>query len=702
MKDHIYSFMVAAALVFAWIPAFADDAGYEHEYTADVVELDEITVLSREAARAKEVITDDDIVQPQHSRTVDGLLKSTAGIDITRMSPGGGAGSGAVTLRGFDESRFLILLDGRPLNGCGVYGGDYVDWASLSTEDIERIEVIRGAASAEYGNTLGGVVNIITRQGAGDVKTDLSLSCGSFNTLDTKISNQGSPGDLFNYDVSLGYWQTDGYLRNNYVNRTDLNTRFTFTFANDWKLGIGASYTTHERGFIVENIDGSTYYDNDYPESDEDGGGGPGLLWWGNPGPFGPPVPSLDWGDGSYWVNIREQYDVSLSKSFGLLNLAFRTYLNDQYRTEYYHAIDDEDDLVLERTAKPEDNTWGWLFKIDQTVEKHRLKYGAEGTFFRYGDIDIESVDNSYFRIAPSSSEGAGENSRTHSLFIQDTWDLKPLVDLDFGLRYDNYRADEEERVVIQGFSPNTGVAWKAWEHGVLTANLAYAYRFPTCPESYWYYAGYQPSDREDLLPEKALQVEIGAEHVFKENTRVVVRTFHYVIEDYLRTIFGYSPSRVVYNIDEVTISGIELEGEYTVSEHLSMFANFTLQKTDKKGDIFDESGTEELVELPDEKANAGIRYYGQNGLKAALALRYVGKRGTVVGSLATPGASSVEEMGGFVTVDGNVSYPVWKKEGFNGTVRLGAENIFSRDYEEVYGFPMPGIAFTLGIDMVF
>jgi len=90
-------------------------------------------------------------------------LDNSAGIDLKRISPGGDHGS-AVTIRGFDESRCLILLDGRPLNAAGVYGGDYVDWSSLSTEDIERIEVIRGAKSAVYGNTLGGVVNIITRR----------------------------------------------------------------------------------------------------------------------------------------------------------------------------------------------------------------------------------------------------------------------------------------------------------------------------------------------------------------------------------------------------------------------------------------------------------------------------------------------------------------------------------------------------------
>ena len=98
------------------------------------VQLGEIVVRGQAVGEVDQVITRDEIAKAQSSRTVDNLLKSMAGIDITRTSPGGDAGSGAVSLRGFDESRFLILLDGRPLNGSGVYGGDYVDWASLSTE----------------------------------------------------------------------------------------------------------------------------------------------------------------------------------------------------------------------------------------------------------------------------------------------------------------------------------------------------------------------------------------------------------------------------------------------------------------------------------------------------------------------------------------------------------------------------------------
>ena len=127
--------------------------------------MDTITVTEKRATPlGYERIDSSRINRVRHSRTVDGILTAGAGIDVKRSSPAGGKGR-AVTLRGFDESRFLILLDGRPLNGSGVMGGHYVDWSSLSLDNISAIEVFRGPKSAVYGNALGGVVNIRTGNG---------------------------------------------------------------------------------------------------------------------------------------------------------------------------------------------------------------------------------------------------------------------------------------------------------------------------------------------------------------------------------------------------------------------------------------------------------------------------------------------------------------------------------------------------------
>jgi outer membrane cobalamin receptor len=666
------------------------------EDESSVVNLGTILVSEQEQSLGAcdfAVINKEEIGKARESGTVDGLFENIAGIDLKRTSPGGDHGS-AVAIRGFDESRCLILLDGRPLNAAGVYGGDYVDWSSLSTEDIERIEVTRGAKSAEYGNTLGGVINIITGRGTKYPKTQAGISYGTYDTVKGMFSHSAAIKDFFFYSFSAGHWQTDGYLRNNDVDRNNFSGRCVFLFPDDFSVGFGAGYTIHKRGFVVENRRDSIYYDGSYPESDEDAGGGPNISFKGG---------VLDWGDGSYWKNVRGRYDIELSKAFGALDIKAQAYFNKQERAEYFYAIDNKDKLILERFSEPE-KTRGWLLKVLQPIKKHNLVYGIEGIYLGYGGQNINYADSSYFSRQPSSSEGAEEQSRRYAVFAQDSWAIKPALELNLGLRFDHYLAKESEDVKERGVSPKLGVMYEIWEGGKLEANVGQAYRFPTSPESYWYFAGYQPSSGKSLSPEDALQTDIGLFHAFQKKTNIGIRAYYYNVEDYIRTIFGYSPSRVVYNIDEAAFKGVEIEGECFLWGKFSLFTNYTYQQTKKKGDILDMSTglTDKLTELPEHKANAGLKYRAANGASADLRLRYVGKRSVLTGSLAQAGASNLEDINGFITAGLHFTCPILKKDRFSGKLHLGIENIFSEDYEEVNGFPMPGATVTGGVSIDF
>jgi iron complex outermembrane receptor protein len=670
----------------------------------DIFELGEIIVTATPMAEVEDVVSQEEIRKVKTSQTVDGLLEDLAGIDLYKTSPGGDRGRG-VKIRGFDESRCLILLDGRPLNGAGVYGGHYVDWSSLSTEDIECIEVSRGAKSAEYGNILGGVINIVTKRGTREPVTDLRLSYGGKETGQYMISHSNSFKDLIFYNLSLGHWETDGYLRNNYVDRNNFAGRLSFLLPGDASLGLGARYTTHELGFIAENESDNPYYDSSYPESAESGGGGPGLAWKGN---------AKYWGDGSYWKNKRGQYDIELRKNFDSLKLKAQAYLNDQDRQEYYFAVDDRDKLVLQRYTEPEKNTWGWLLKGTQPVSKHNLRYGLEGAYLGYGPVDVEYADNSYFKRPPSSSSERTKAIQRHSPFVQDSWEISDRLTLNMGLRYDKFEgeklsiisSDSTAETNLEGWSPKLGASLSTWEGGTVDASLVKTYRFPTCPEFYWYYVGNQPPDRKSLSAEDATQVEIEISHRFKDGGKIGLRPYYYEVDDYIRTIFGYRPSRVVYNIDKTRFHGVEVEGEYRLYENLHIFGNYTYQTTKKDGDILDtnEVSSDKLVELPEHKANLGLSYRAKNGAILDLTARYRGDRqdlGTWIRNWGKKDATPVD-VDDFVTVDLNFSYPIFNGERASGTIRLGVENLFDEDYEEVYGFPMPGRTITGGINIVF
>jgi len=653
------------------------------------------------AAQDIKVIGEGEIDRVRESRTVDGLFENTAGVDLRRSSLGGNTGN-EVSLRGFDESRYLVMLDGRPLNGAGVYGGNYVDWASLSTEDIDRVEVLRGAGSAEYGNTLGGIINIITKKGEEKPKIDIRSSYGSYNTVDAALSQSGRLYTIFYENFSYGYWRTDGYLRNNYNNRNDFSGRLNVILPGGLNAGIGARYTVQERGFVVENRAGSGNYNSTYPDSAEDSGGGPYLQWWGKPGPFGPVRANMYWGDGSYWKDKRGQYDLSLEKDFGDLNIKAQAYMNKDERTEYFYAVDNSSKLVLQRYSEPEDS-WGLIVKAIQSVGEHVIRYGFEGAYLGYGGQDILHADSAYFRIQPTPSDGAPDASRRNSAFFQGRWVISPSIDLDMGLRYDHYLSKQPERLEKQGLSPKIALLYRPWKNVKVDAGFGQAYRFPTCPESYWYYAGYQPSDRKTLSPERAIQAEFGASIDFEGKGKAGARGYYYYVYDYIRTIFGYSPSRVVYNIDEVMLSGFEVEGEYSVMRDFAVFANYTYQTTTKHGDILDKSSrlSKNLTELPENKVNAGLRYKCR-GLTTEFVMRYVDKRQELTGSALTSDASCFSKLAKFATFGLNFKYKILDRKNLFGTIGLNIENLFDAKYEETDGFPMPGRTINGGMNIQF
>lgn len=111
-------------------------------------------------------------------------------------------------MRGFGSADILVMVDGQPVNN-GWNGA--VDWSMIPIQNIERIEVVRGAASSLYGGrAVGGVIQIITKKAKDEgLHGDVLLSTGSNST--TKQS-YGAKYKKDKWDVEIGYEKrkTDG------------------------------------------------------------------------------------------------------------------------------------------------------------------------------------------------------------------------------------------------------------------------------------------------------------------------------------------------------------------------------------------------------------------------------------------------------------------------------------------------------------
>lgn len=158
----VVSSFAVSARAQATAPSPADDAG------EPATTVEEVIVVSatrdeeprRRVGSAVTVIERAEI-EARRAATVAELLRTVPGVEVSQTGPPGGNTS--VFLRGGNSSHTLVLIDGVRANAPGV--GSF-DWADLTTDNVERIEVVRGAQSSLYGSeAIGGVVSIFTRRG---------------------------------------------------------------------------------------------------------------------------------------------------------------------------------------------------------------------------------------------------------------------------------------------------------------------------------------------------------------------------------------------------------------------------------------------------------------------------------------------------------------------------------------------------------
>lgn len=171
---------------------------------------------------------------PTLTEQIPGLFVTGRGIMGYGVS---GGAAGQMTLRGVGggpTTGLLVLIDGHP-QYMGLMGHPIADACQSMLAD--RVEVVRGPASVLYGsNAMGGVINIVTRRMHEDgVKTDLHAGYGSYNTLETEVTNQVRAG-RFTSTVTGSYNRTDGHRRNMGFEQYGGYAKLGYRIAQAWDL----------------------------------------------------------------------------------------------------------------------------------------------------------------------------------------------------------------------------------------------------------------------------------------------------------------------------------------------------------------------------------------------------------------------------------------------------------------------------------
>src|SRR5882762_1105920 len=181
------------------------------------------------------VINSEDFEQKQIQRVGD-ALREVPGLSVVQTGTAGQLTS--VFMRGLPSEDMQVLLDGIPINQ-GLSGA--MNFADITTDDIERIEVVRGPQSTLYGpRALAGVIQIFTKQGTGTPGAMVAAEGGSYDTFHEWGQSDGKIGN-FDYSVGANRFDTDNARPNNNYRNTAAIT--DVGWSPDEQLRIGSLFT---------------------------------------------------------------------------------------------------------------------------------------------------------------------------------------------------------------------------------------------------------------------------------------------------------------------------------------------------------------------------------------------------------------------------------------------------------------------------
>ncbi|MGE4506863.1 MAG: TonB-dependent receptor plug domain-containing protein [Desulfovibrionaceae bacterium] len=693
----------------------------------DVIYLDTYTVTdtAEEDSLNKSSLR---VEEKNRSNNIADYLANDPEISFKRKSNIGDSGD-VISIRGFESKRIMLNLDGRSISSTGNVGGNYIDFSTIPLDNIERIEIVKGGSSIEYGNhALGGVINAYTKAPEEEPSIDVYATVGGWKHIhDFHNYRAGYAQKFGNVGLSLGasHQEAEAYLRNNDYMSVHVYPKLTYEAPWNGKLSMGWNYSYTDRGLIRSNRN----------DGDPDSDSSPGLAGWDDSiddayptasGEYfagGTPTPSMSIiGEGAHWVKRRHLFDVTYQQDIledGFLNVMLfknhesrneRNYADVAARVQagtvgawaFNAALTQDGDLVMERNVTV-DKSYGAKVKGGWELEDHSLLAGWEYKVLESGGIEVRYVDTNYNKH-PSNVAGEMESSQgspmayVTGIFAGDRFQVTDSLLVDFGARLDRFQYTPdgaEDELNNHQISPKVTATYAFDDHQTITAAAYKNYRTPTLPELYWASQAKTTLtwlDGVDIKPESELGFDLAYRYRFDGGASVQLSGYWYDIEDYIMhksVSTGGGSTWAAFNTD-AEIRGLTLTANYPVLETVMLQLSGTWQKTKKDNDPSDpENVLERLDYIPDVKALAGISWDITPDLVLDTTANYVGQRDYTISSNSLDKGT----LGAYTTVGASLRYKLDERT----TLELYGDNLTNTRYEESWGYPSMGTNIGVG-----
>ena len=628
---NIRNFMYKICLLFLPFllasPAWAEDDSIKIKEV--VVSATKIEELVEEVASSVTVITEKDIDKKQ-TRTVADALRDVPGLDTVQ--------TGNLTnifIRGANSGHTLILIDGVEVNDPVSTSRGYDFLSTITTDNIERIEVIRGQQSTLYGSdAIGGVINIITKKGSGKPKFVASMEGGSRKTF-KEIAGVSGSNKLINYSLTASRTDSEGFSiaggsdspeKDGYKNTT-FSSRIGFTPTDKFDVEVIFRYIDS-----ISELDGSSGVLDD-----------PNYVLKYKQRFFKTQASLLSLGD--VWEQI-------LGFSLAEHN---RNYSNDK---DVDHPFDLERGSYNGETAKIE-----W---------QHNLYLGSLNTITIGFEYEKESGKSDYYSESvwgPFSSTFDKRTATNRGVYVQEQFKYKKFI-ATAGLRHDGHskfgKEDTYRFTAAHTFDTTTRIK----------GSFGTGFKAPSLFQLYSSYGN------ENLMPEKTKGMDIGLEQkLFDEKLSAGITYFY----NNFKNLIDFDLVTSTYNnISGARTRGIEAFTAYALTKEFSTQVNYTYT------DTVDKSTGDSLLRRPKHKLSFDNSYKNKK-TTADLSISYVGKRDDKDFSAFPYPKVTLQD---YFLVNISASHNITENIQLFGRI----ENLFSESYEEAKGYNTPGFSAFAGI----